>query len=334
MGNSWEREACMNIQMLETSVRNREMYDISEIITPPTWSTSLESQPGTLEFNMIEDPKVFLRAGDTIEMKIDGKKIFEGKVFRRSKLKDKLWKITAYDNMRYLQNEDTLLFPANPVSSRFKKICQAQGLPHKVRDTSYYNCSPVIKDKHSYYSMIEEAIEETRKGSGARFGVWSNGSTLELFLLNRMITKIVIGDQSLLTDYEYEASIDDMYNSVKVMREDEEKSKREIYVASNNRSIEKYGKLQMVETVSDADLNSSQLQKMANDLLKTNQNEMKTIRLNAIGNLGIRAGNSFILRVTDLHRDEFAKDSLALVTKCTHTFGSAHVMSLEVEVVA
>lgn len=77
----------MKIQILETSMQNREQYDISEICTPPVWNTSIESQPGSLQFEMLDDSKVFLRNGDIIEMKIDGKLYFKGKVFSRTKAK-------------------------------------------------------------------------------------------------------------------------------------------------------------------------------------------------------------------------------------------------------
>src|SRR5699024_440523 len=113
-----------------------------------------------------------------------------------------------------------------------------------------------------------------------------------------------------------EASIDDAYNSVKVMREDREKKKREIYTAKHNGNIEKWGKLQMVETISDAYLNSSQLQKQAKDLLSQHNKETKSISFEAVGYLSLRAGNSFILRLADLRRDYVGKDNLALITKC------------------
>ena len=117
----------MKIQILETSMQNREQFDISEMCTPPVWSTSIESQPGTLQFEMIDDARVFLRNGDVIEMKIDGKLYFKGKVFNRSRGKNRQWKITAYDSTRYLKNEDTLVFNASSASSRSK-----QSVRHKA----------------------------------------------------------------------------------------------------------------------------------------------------------------------------------------------------------
>lgn len=324
----------MNIKVLETSMQNRQQYDISELVSDLKWSTGLDSQPGTVSFSMIDDPVVFLRSGDIIELQIDGKKIFKGKTFIRGKNKEAKWKITAYDNMRYLKNEDTLIFQASSSSARFQKICQTQGLPYKVLDKSPYNCTPVIEDAHSYFSMLQDALGETRKSYGARYGIWDNYGTLEHFDLNRMITKVVLGDGSLMTDYSYDVSIDDAYNSVKVMREDKDKKKREIFTASHSGNIEKWGKLQMVETISDAELNSSQLQKQANDLLKENNKETKTVSLDSIGYVGLRAGNTFILRLSDLKKDGIGNDSLALITRCDHSFEGAHTMSLEVEVVA
>ncbi|EAC8001228.1 hypothetical protein MZV44_003009 [Listeria monocytogenes] len=324
----------MNIQLLETSIINGQQYDISAISTFPVWSTSIESQPGILEFEIMDDPKVFLRAGDIIEMKINDKKIFKGKVFTRSKGKEKAWKIVAYDATRYLKNEDTLVFRASTASSRFKTICQTQGLAHRIIDNSVYNCSAVVEDKHTYYSMLEDALEETRKNYKVRFGFWDNYGTLEFFNLHRMMTKLVIGDESLMTDYDYVASIDDAANSVKVMREDKSKGKREIFTAQYAKNIQKWGKLQIVETVSEADLNSSQLQQQAKVLLGERNKETRTIQIEALGHIGIRAGNSFVLRIADLHRDGIGKDNLALVKSCKHNFGDGHTMSLQVEVVA
>ena len=69
-------------------------------------------------------------------------------------------------------------------------------------------------------------------------------------------------------------------------------------------------------------------------LLKENNKETKTVSLDAIGYVGLRAGNSFILRLSDLKKDGIATDSLALITRCDHSFEGAHTMSLEVEVIA
>ena len=80
----------MNIKVLETSMQNRQQYDISELVSDLKWSTGLDSQPGTLSFSMIDDPVVFLRSGDIIELQIDGKKISKENLYPREKQRSKM----------------------------------------------------------------------------------------------------------------------------------------------------------------------------------------------------------------------------------------------------
>ncbi len=325
----------MNLQILETSINNREMYDISEIVSNPKWTTGTSSQPGKFEFSVNVDEVVFIRSGDIIEAKSEGKTFFKGKVFIRRKSKSMMWQIVAYDNLRYLKNEDTLVFGASSAANRFKTICETQGLKYKILDQVPYNCPAAVMDNKTYFSMLEDSLEDTRINyGGMRYGLRDNAGTLEFFSFNRMITKLVIGDKSLLTDYDYEVSIDESANSIKVIREDSEKKTREVYTASHSGNMEKWGRLQIVETVNDADLNSSQLQQQANSLLRENNKEFKSLGIESVGTLEIQAGKRFILRLSDLQKDGIGKDSLALVTSCVHNLGKVHTMSLQVEVVA
>lgn len=323
----------MKLKIYETSSRNQQKYDITDIVSGPKWTTGLNSQPGIFEFSMEIDSVVYLRDGDTIELVIDGKNVFKGKVFNRKKSKQKLWKIVAYDSKRYLQNQDTIVFGVNKLSDRFNNICQIQGIPHKVLDANGYQLASKVEDNESYFSMLEAAIAEVRENNNARFGIRDNFGTLELFDLNRGITKLVVGDKSLLTDYAYEASIDDSYNVVKVIKEDSETKKRQIYTASNSALIDRWGKLQMVEKVTDSDINAAQLKQRATDLLSANAKEVRTLSLDAVGSFPLEAGNSFTLDIAELRGEGFGSDTLALITKCVHNFDTAHTMSLEVEVI-
>lgn len=331
----------MIIEILETSMVNRQQYDISDLCKGISWFTSINSQPGKLQFDFMDNSTVYLREGDLIEMRVDGQNVFKGKIFKRKRKMsvNGFWSITAFDNTFYLKNEDTLLFNANTVTDRFKRICEVQGVPYKILDKSTYNCTAVIENKHTYYSMLEDAINETRTGSSQRFAFWDNYGTLEMFNLNRQITRLVIGDESLMSDYDYEVSIEDTANSVKVLREDKDKGKREIYTEKDNKTIEKWGKLQIVETISDADLNASQLKQIAKDKLKERNKETVTISMQAISNLEIRAGKLFTWRNSDLTRDTFngvkiGHETLVLVTQCTHSLDETAMMDLEVEVIA
>lgn len=324
----------MTLKITGTSVTHYSQYDLSEIVSNVQWFTSIESQPGKLTFSILEDKLVFYRAGDIIEASMDGKQFFKGKVFTRQKQKEGLWKITAYDNMRYLQNEDTLVFNASTAAERFKIICETQGLPYKIGKSPSYKCAAVVSDGKTYFSMLEDALKETRLGANnSRYTIFDDSGTLRFVALEELNTALLLGDGSLITDYDYQASIDDAYNSVKVLREDEKNKTRKVYIATDNKTIGIWGKLQKVENAKDADMNANQLQRQANDLLRENNIEASTLSLEAVGNMNIRAGNSFNLMLSDLKR-EWNKDTrIALVKSCTHSFSPVHTMSIEVEVV-
>lgn len=324
----------MTLEVFTTSIENGKQYDISTITGDLKWITSIDSQPGKLEFTVLEDEAVYLRNGDMIEAKSGGKTFFKGKVFIRQKKKTKLWRIVAYDNMRYLKNEDTIVFEASTAAQRFKKICEIQGLPYKILADSVYNCPAVVADKKSYFSMLEDALEETRTGTqDARYCIHDDAGTLTFVALEQMNLPYILGDESMITEYDFESSIEDAYNTVKVTREDKDKKNREVYVAEDQANVKKWGKLQLLETASDAELNAQQLQQKADDLLKINNKETQTLSLESVGLLTIKAGNSFNLRLKDLSGDGFERDRVALVHSCTHNLGEIHTMSMEVEVV-
>ncbi len=327
-------ETHMSLKITGTSVTYYSQYDLSEIVSNVQWFTSINSQPGKLTFSIQEDKLVFYRAGDIIEASMDGKQFFKGKVFTRKKQKPGLWQITVYDNMRYLQNEDTIVFGASTAAERFKRICETQGLPYKIGKVPSYKCAGVVADGKTYYSMLEDALSETRRAANnSRYTVFDDNGTLRFVALEELNTAYLLGDESLITDYDYEASIDDAYNSIKVVREDEKNKTRQVYIATDSKTIEKWGKLQKVESAKDADMNAQQLQQQANDLLRENNTESSTLSLDSIGIMGIRAGNSFNLMLSDMKR-EWGKDTrVALVKTCTHSFNPVHTMTMEVEVV-
>ncbi|WP_071131372.1 XkdQ/YqbQ family protein [Enterococcus timonensis] len=323
----------MNLKILGTSVTYYTQYDLSEIVSSPVWYTSMDSQPGKFSFSITEDKAVFYRSGDIIEAFADDKQFFKGKIFIRRKQKDGLWKIVAYDNLRYLQNEDTIVFGASTASERFKKICEIQGLSYKISQASSYKCAGVIEDAKTYFSMLSDALDETRTATTYRYFVYDDSGTLKFADVDYLMTNLLLGDESLITDYSYESSIDEAYNSIKVIREDEKTKSRQVFTATSDKTIAVWGKLQKVEKATDADMNANQLQKQANDALKQNNAEATSLSLESIGNMAIRAGNSFTLLLSDLKR-EWGKDTRkVLVRSCTHTFSPVHTQSMEVEVI-
>lgn len=324
----------MSITVKGTSITHWTQFDLSEIVSEPEWYTSIEGQPGKFTFKILDDPNVFYRTGDIIEFSDGGKTYFKGKIFKRQKTKDGLWSITAYDNLRYLQNEDTMVFNATTAAERFKQICETQGLPYKIGMAPGYKCAAVVADGKTYFTMLDEALEETRRATNnSRYTVYDDAGTLKFVALQELNTALLLGDASLITDYDYESSIDEAFNTVKVIREDDNTKTRQVFVASDNQNITSWGKLQKVEKASDADLNAQQLQQMANDKLKELNVVGTSFKLDSVGHMDIRAGSSFNLLLSDMQLEWGRTQVVVLVKSCTHRFSPVHTMSLDVEVV-
>ena len=316
------------------TLKSGAQYDLSEIISEPEWYTSIDGQPGKFSFKILDDPNVFYKNGDVIEFSNGGKTYFKGKIFKRQKTKDDLWQITAYDNLRYLQNEDTIVFDASTAAERFKRICETQGLPYKIGMAPGYKCAAVVADGKTYFTMLDEALQETRRAANdSRYTFYDDAGTVKFVALQELNTPLLLGDKSLISDYDYESSIDDAFNAIKVVRENEKKKTREVYVASDSKTISEWGKLQKVEKANDADLNAQQLQQMAKDKLRELNAVGVTFKLDSVGDFRIRAGNSFNLVLEDMQREWGRTQCVVLVHSCTHRFSPVHTMSLDVEVV-
>lgn len=322
----------MTLRIFGRKLSNGKSYELTEIVSNVQWFTSIESQAGKLTFSMVDDDEVFYHSGDIVDAFFDNNKFFSGRIFIRQKQEDRLWRMTAYDKLRYLQNEDMLIFKVTSAAERFGRICKLQGLKHSIGNVTGHKCKSYIADGKTYFTILDDAIRETKHATGKQLIIYDNAGTLRLTTVTELKTNLLLGDKSLITNFDYQSSIDDAINSVKVVREDEKKKTRQVYIAQNKANIAQWGKLQKVENAKDSKMNARQLQKQADDLLKQSNRETSTLSLESVGDMKVRAGSSFNLSLSDLRREWGKTTKVALVKSCTHTFTPAHTMSMEVGV--
>ena len=78
-----------------------------------------------------------------------------------------------------------------------------------------------------------------------------------------MFANTVLGDKSLLNDYEFKSDIDSQtYNSVKLARPNEETGRADVFVAQDSKTIAEWGLLQLYQSV-DGDRNDAQMKAQA-----------------------------------------------------------------------
>ena len=87
-----------------------------------TWSTERRGTPGKLTFKMLWDKKLKVSEGCAVCLKVDGKKIFYGFIFKQQRTKEQLISVTAYDQLRYLKNKDTKVYEGKTAAQLVKEL--------------------------------------------------------------------------------------------------------------------------------------------------------------------------------------------------------------------
>ena len=114
-------------------------YKLGDVITEATWYTTLLSQPGKLNFTVIDLTEKQFMEGSNVVLAVDGKKIFDGYLFHRERTEGDTMRCLAYDRLRYLSNKDTKVYKNKTPDDIFNDICGQLGLPHKIVDGSGYD---------------------------------------------------------------------------------------------------------------------------------------------------------------------------------------------------
>ncbi|MGO4371541.1 hypothetical protein AB4Z21_12230, partial [Paenibacillus sp. MCAF20] len=127
----------------------------------------------------------------------------------------------------------------------------------------------------------------------------------------------------------YKRSIDsDTYNYIKVFQDNKKTGKRDIHTGQDSANIAKWGRLQLYQQA-DEKMNEAQIKTLVDQLLTLKNREQKTLSIEAIGDLRVRAGFYIPIVIQELAISQYF-----LVEDCTHKFDAdAHTMSLELRVI-
>lgn len=322
--------------MLEILIDNKngKVWDVSEIASNLTWSTSRIGTPASVEFSLLasgiyQDKAFDVNNGDVVRVRKDGTNVFYGYVFSVKSNADAEVSVKAYDQVRYLLAKDTYVFKGQTATQIVQRIAKDFNLKTgKLEDTGYAIPS-MVEDAQTLLDIIEKAVSLTLINSQQHFVFFDDFGGLSLRRVKEFLPDVYVGDESLMIGYDFSADIDnETYNRVKLYQDNKETGKRELYVAQDSANIAKWGLLQMYESV-DEGLNAAQIQQMLAQLIALKNREVKSLKLEAIGDIRVRAGTYVPVIIESLG----IKQPM-LVDEAKHSFdGDEHTMSLTLKVI-
>ncbi len=296
------------------------------------WSTERRGAPGKLTFKVLEDKKLSFSEGCPVRLKVNGKKIFFGFVFQqeRHKKEGKVQEIsvTAYDQLRYLNNKDTRVYENKTASQLVKMIADDYQLSVGTLQDTGYAIPSRVEDNTSLFEMIENALDLTIQNKKEMYVLYDDFGKLTLKNISDMFVhkkgKYLLVDEGAAKDFDYTSSIDgNTYNRVKLAYDNQETGRRDIYIAQDSSNINRWGILQYFDPLQEGENGKAK----ADALLKLYNQKTRNLKVkDAIGDNRVRAGS---MVVVSLSLGDKEVRNFMLVEKCRHIYkGGGHWMDL------
>ena len=300
---------------------DEKVFDFSNVASSITLKSSWANGASKLTFSYSKTVDKKLNNGDYVEFEYQGVKLFAGTVFTVKSNKGDP-EITAYDQLRYFKAKDTVM-RKNMSLSELLNVCVGNLLVTADIQPITEKLPDYLFDNQTYLDMIYQSCSDHLMQTGYYYVLRDNAGKVELKEIYDLRVPIIIGDESLAYNYDYERSIDsDTYNQIKLAKDNQDTGLRDVYIVHDTSLIQKWGMLQYFEKV-DNNLNDSQIKERADRLIKLKKRETEKLKLSALGDVRILGGSG--VRVV-LSNEGI--DAWAIVDSVTHTFTPIHTMEL------
>lgn len=232
-----------------------------------TWETERKGSPGKLTFTVIKDNVISFQEGNLVTLEVDGENVFYGFVFKKTRDKNHNIKVTAYDQLRYLKNKDTMTYKALKASEVLEVIAKKCKLQLGDIDDTGYIIPERTEENQTYFDIILTALDLTVTNKKTLYVLYDDYGKLTLKSLENMKTTVLISEETG-ENFDYTSSIDDnTYNQIKIQYDNEKTEKKETFIAKDSSHINEWGLLQYYDTVK----NVENAQAKADEIFKINQ---------------------------------------------------------------
>lgn len=318
----------MKTELLITEKRTGKLWDASPCVTTASYITNRTGSPGKFTFTLVKSGGISFVEGDNVRFSVNGELVFFGWVFHKTKDRFGVIDVTCYDSIRYLKANASYHFYGMKASDIIKKIATDFQLNVSEITDSGYKIPSLLEDNQSCIDIIESAIHQTLLNTGRLYVFYDSGHGLCLKEPKEMLSPVILGDKSLVTNYKYDTDIDQQtYNSVKLVMENEKTGKADVWEAYDSDNIKRWGLLRLYQTV-NGDKNASQVAEQAKTMLEYHNHRLRTLSFDALGVIGLRAGMMCLMKIQGL--GDINLDQYVMFEKVVHKFeNDKHTMEIE-----
>lgn len=317
----------MNVELFIASRSGGVTY-IPAVEEGIEWSTERRGVPGKLTFNVIKDDIINFAEGSVVQLRVNGQNVFFGFVFTKTRNKDRIISVTAYDQLRYLQNKDTCVYENKTATQFIQMVVADFALDVGTLEDTGFVIASRVEENTSLFDMIENALDLTLQNRKEMYVLYDDFGKLTLKNISSMYVgepgAYLMIDEETGENFEYTSSIDtNTYNKVKLTYDNAETGKRDTYVAQHGENMNTWGVLQYFDTLQKGENGQTK----ADALLALYNKKTRNLKItNAIGDTRVRAGSMVVVKLAlgDVNVQNFM-----LVEKVKHTFkDNEHWMDL------
>lgn len=290
-----------------------------------TWTRDFRA--GIMEFYAVKDETLNFQEGDRASLYIDDKLFFVGFIFKKSRDKKQIIRVTCYDQLRYLKNQDTYQYEKMSVSGLIKKICADRGLTVGEIESASYKVPKNIEDNKAYMDMIKAADDINISQTGEIFTLFDDRGKICYKKPTSMIVNYPITYDNA-EDFDYVTSIDNgTFNRILVYITDDNGNLLRQVIKEDRKSVKRWGVLEYTIKTNNAE----DIEKKASQLLEILNRKYRSFKVKkAIGDIRIRAGS--LITVQMMAIGDININSYMIVDSVTHTVNDGnHFMDLDLQ---
>ena len=309
----------------ELYIRNGDKMYIPAVLEGVTWQTERCGTPSKLTFKVVQDDILKIEEGNEVRFHWNGQDVFYGFIFSLKRDKENIIAITAYDQLRYLKNKDTYVYTNKTAGELLQMIASDFNLQLGVIDDTGYKIPSRVEDNKTLFDIIQTALDLTMTNKKELYILYDDFGKITLRKLDNMRLNVLI-DEETSQNFNYTSSIDEAtYNKIKLIYDNEETGKRDVYITQSGENVNKWGVLQYYDKLEKGENGKAK----ADALLQLyNQKTKKLTIKDVLGDTRVRAGS---LVGVLLNLGDMVINNYMLVERCKHNFKlDQHTMSVTV----